>query len=92
MANLIWFGGVLIALVFLIVAPRLAWYAVMTYKQRLRYRRELQLAASRGMPPPTPPSPPDLWDVTYRIHRIGAVLGLAGALIAIVVLVMCTHR
>ena len=92
MANVIWFGGVLIALVLLIVAPRLAWYALMSYRQRVRCRRELRLAASRGMPRPTPPSPPDLWGVTYRINRVAAVLGLAGALIAVVVLLISTHR
>jgi hypothetical protein len=91
MANVIWVGGVLIALVLLIVAPRLAWYVLMSHRQRVRYSRELQLAASRGMPPPTPPSPPDLWKVTYRINRIAALLGLAGALIGVVVLAMCTH-
>ena len=92
MANLIWLGGTLVGLVLVIVVPRLAWYALMSYKQDRRYHRDLQLAASRGMPPPAPPSPPDLWGVTYRINRIAAMLGLAGGLIAIVVLVIGGQR
>ena len=92
MANLIWLGGTLVGLVLVIVVPRLAWYALMSYKQRRRYHRDLQLAASRDMPLPAPPSPPDLWGVTYRINRIAAVLGLAGGLIAIVVLVISGQR
>ena len=92
MASVIWLGGALVALVFLIVAPRVAWYALMSYRLRNRYKRELQFAASRGMPPPAPPSPPNLWEVTHRINRIAAVLGLAGALIAVVALVISSHR
>ena len=92
MANLIWLGGTLVGLVLVIVVPRLAWYALMSYKQRRRYHRHLQLAASRGMPLPAPPSPPDLWGVTYRINRIAAVLGLAGGLIAVVVFVISGRR
>jgi hypothetical protein len=92
MANLIWLGGILVGLVLVIVVPRLAWYALMSYKQRRRYHWDLQLAASRGMPLPAPPSPPDLSRVTYRINRIAAVLGLAGGLIAIVVLVISGQR
>ncbi len=92
MANLIWLGGTLVGLVLVIVVPRLAWYALMSYKQRRRYHRDLQLAASRGMPLPAPPSPPDLWGITYRINRIAAALGLAGGLIAIVVLVISGQR
>ncbi len=92
MANLIWVGGTLVALVLVIVAPRLGWYAFMSYSQRVRYKREAQVAASRGLPPPAPPSPPDLWGVTYRINRIAVALGLAGALIAVVVLVISSHR
>ena len=92
MANLIWLGGTLVGLVLVIVVPRLAWYALMSYKQRRRYHRDLQLAASRGMPLPVPPSPPDLWGVTHRINRIAAVLGLAGGLIAVVVFVIKGQR
>jgi len=92
MANLIWLGAALVAVVLLIVAPRLAWYLLISYRQRLRYKRELQLAASRGMPSPAPPSPPNIWEVTYRVNRIAAVLGLAGGLIAVVVLVINGHR
>jgi hypothetical protein len=92
MANLIWFDGILCGLVLVIVVPRLAWYALMTYKQRRRYHRDLQLAASRGMPLPAAPSPPDLWGVTYRINRIAAVLGLAGGFIAVVVLFISGQR
>lgn len=91
MANLIWFAGALIALVLLIVLPRVAWYALMSYSQGVRYKREVQLAASRGTAPPPAPLPPDLWGVTHRINRIAAVLGLAGGLIAVVVLFMSSH-
>jgi len=92
MANLIWLGGILVGLVLVIVLPRLAWFVLMSYKQRRRHNRDLQLAASRGMPLPAAPSPPDLWGVTYRINRIAAVLGLAGGLIAVVVLVISGQR
>ncbi len=92
MANLIWLGGILVGLVLVIVLPRLAWFVLMSYKQRRRYHRDLQLAASRGMPLPAAPSPPDLWGVTYRINRIAAVLGLAGGLIAVVVFVIKGQR
>ena len=87
MASLIWFGGILLGLALIIVVPRLAWYALMSYKQRRRHLRESQLAASRGMPPPAPPSRPDLWGVAHRVNRIAAVLGLAGVIIGVVVLV-----
>jgi hypothetical protein len=92
MANLIWLSAMLVALVLVIVVPRVAWYVLMSYRQRLHYQRELQLAASQGMPPPAPPSPPNVWEVTYRINRIAVVLGLAGALIAVVALVISGHR
>jgi len=92
MANLIWLGGILVGLVLVIVLPRLAWFVLMSYKQRRRHNRDLQLAASRGMPLPAAPSPPDLWGVTYRINRIAAVLGLAGGLIAVGVFVIKGQR
>lgn len=91
-ANLIWLGAALVGLALLIVVPRVAWYVLMSYRQRLRFKRELQLAASQGLPPPAPQSPPNVWAVTYRINRIAALLGLAGGLIAVAVLVITSHR
>ena len=92
MSNFIWWAGVFVALGLLIVLPRAAWYALMSYSNRVRYAKAARLAASQGLPPPDPPAPPDLWGVTYRINRIAAVLGLAGALIAVVVLFLGSHR
>jgi hypothetical protein len=92
LADLLWLAAVLVGMVVLIVAPRVAWYVLVSHRQQVRYARQVQLAASRGVPPPEPPPPPNLWRVQYRFSLIGGALGLAGALIAIVVLVISSHR
>lgn len=91
MGNAIWFATLLVGLGLVIVLPRLAWYALMSRKRRVRYAKDVALAASRGMPAPEPPPPPDLWGVQRRVIRYAAVLGIAGALIAVVVLVLSRH-
>lgn len=92
LADLIWLGGCLLGVGLLIVGPRVAWYVLVSSRQRARYETQVQEATKRGTPPPEPPLPPDLWQVQYRFSLIGGVLGLAGALIAILVFVMGSHR
>jgi hypothetical protein len=93
LGSLLWLVAVLLGMVLLIVAPRVAWYVLVSHRQQVRYAKQVQIAASRGVrPPPEPPSPPDLWRVQYRFSLIGGALGLAGALIAIVALVINSHR
>ena len=92
LGSLLWLAAVLLGMVLLIVAPRVAWYVLVSHRQQVRYAKQVQIAASRGVPPPEPPSPPDLWRVQYRFSLIGGALGLAGALIAIVALVINSHR
>ena len=92
MVDLIWLAGALMGMIVLLVVPRVAWYVLVSHRQRARYAKQLQLAASRGVPPPDLPLPPNLWRVQYRFSLIGGVLGLAGALIAVVALVISSHR
>src|SRR6266702_7246633 len=92
LGNLLWVVAVLLGMVLLIVAPRVAWYVLVSHRQQVRYAKQVQIAAIRGVPPPEPPSPPDLWRVQYRFSLIGGALGLAGVLIAIVALVINSHR
>jgi hypothetical protein len=92
LANLLWLTFVLLGMALLIVAPRVAWYVLVSHRQQVRYAKQVEIATSRGVPPPEPPSPPDLWRVQYRFILIGGALGLVGALIAIVVLVMISRR
>jgi len=91
-ANVIWFAALLLGLGLVIVLPRVAWYALVSYSQKVRYAKQVQLAASRGMPLPERPTPPDLWDVQRRVNRIAFVLGLVGAVIATAVLATSSHR
>jgi len=90
--DLFWLVGSLLGVGLLIVVPRVAWYVLVSYRQQARYAKQVQEAAKRGMSAPDPPSPPDLWRVQYRFSLIGGFLGLAGALIAILVLVISSHR
>jgi hypothetical protein len=88
----LWFAALLLGLVVTIVAPRVAWYVLVSQRQQARYRKQVRAAASRGLPPPEPPAPPNLWRVQYRFSLIGGALGLVGALIALVVFIVSTHR
>jgi hypothetical protein len=90
--DLLWLAFLFIGMAIVIVAPRVVWYVLVSHRQQARYAKQVQLAASRGDPPPEPPPPPDLWRVQYRFGIIGGVLGLAGGLIAIVVLLISNHR
>ncbi len=92
LGSLLWLAAALLGMVLLIVAPRVAWYVLVSHRQQVRYAKQVRIAADRGVPPPEPPSPPDLWRVQYRFSLIGGALGLAGALIAIVALVINSHR
>jgi hypothetical protein len=92
LGDLLWLAVVLLGMIVLIVAPRVAWYVLVNHRQQVRYAKQVQFAASRGVPPPEPPTPPNLWRVQYRFSLIGAALGLAGALIATVALVIGSHR
>ena len=92
MGSAIWFATLFVGLGLVSVLPRLAWYALMSHKQRVRYEKDVQLAASRGMPPPQPPPPPDFWGVQRRVTRFVALIGIAGALIAGLVLVLSSRR
>jgi hypothetical protein len=92
LGDLLWLAVVLLGLVVVIVAPRVAWYVLVSYRQQARYAKQVGLVASGGVPPPEPPPPPNLWRVQYRFGLIGGALGLAGGLIAIVMLVMSSHR
>ena len=90
-SDLIWLAAGLLGLVVVIVAPRVAWRLLISQKQHARRRKQLILAARRGEPPPASPGPPNLWRVQYRFAMIGAALGLAGALIAVIVFVVGGH-
>lgn len=92
LGDLLWLAATLLGLVVVIVAPRVAWYVLVNHRQQARYAKQVELAATRGVPPPEPPPPPSLWRVQRRFGLIGGILGLAGGLIAIVVLVISTHR
>lgn len=92
MANAILLVAELLALSLVIVLPRVAWYALMTYRTRRSHAKAVQRALSQGLQPPEAPPPPDLWAVQRRVVRISGVLGVAGALIAVVVLLIASHR
>jgi hypothetical protein len=93
-SDFLWFLGILLGLTLLIVAPWVAWYVFVGYTQRVRHARAVQLAERRGLPPPDPPPPPDVLHAILRVNRIGGLLGIAGAMAAIVIFTMitCSHR
>ena len=49
-------------------------------------------ALSQGLQPPDPPPPPDVWKVQHRMARISGALGVAGALIALAVFLINSHK
>lgn len=91
-ADLLWLAGSLLGLAALIVVPRLLWYVLVRYRQQSRYAQQVRTAESLGVPLPDPPPPPDLWRVQYRFGLIGGTLGLIGGILAIVVLIIGSHR
>ena len=92
MANAIWWVAMFVGLALVIVLPRVAWYALMTYRNRLSHAKAMERALSQGLQPPESPPPPDLWAVQRRVMRISGALGLAGALVALLVFLISSHR
>jgi len=92
LANAIWWVAIFVALGVVIVLPRVAWYALMKYRNRLSHATAIKRALSQGLQPPDPPPPPDVWKVQHRMARISGALGVAGALIALVVFLINSHK
>jgi hypothetical protein len=91
-ANAIWWVAMFVGLALVIVLPRVAWYALMTRRNRLSHAKAVQRALSQGQQPPEPPPAPDLWAVQRRVARISGALGLAGALVALLLFLISSHR
>jgi len=81
-------------LVLLIAGMWIAWYALVRFRQRLIYSKALNRAMARGLPVQDPPPPPDALRFWLRVNGPAALIGLAGGLIAVLVLVFasCGHR
>jgi hypothetical protein len=93
-SDFLWLLGMFVGLMLVVGAGWWAWYVLVSYRQRMSHARAVQLAESRGLPPPDRPAPPDLLNVAWRWSRIGGLLGLGGALVAILVLTIstCSHH
>jgi len=79
MSDYLWLLGFMWAMSFMGVGAWWLWYAVVRVNQRARHKREVQLAASQGLPPPIAPSPPKVLHFLLRVSATGAVLGVVGA-------------
>jgi hypothetical protein len=88
MPDVFWLFGFMWAMSFMGVGAWWAWYALVRYNQRERHAREVQLAARQNLPAPAPPSPPNVLRFMLRVSGIGALLGVAGAALAILVVVL----
>ena len=88
MSDFLWLLGFMWAMSFMGVGAWWLWYALVRVNQRERHAREVQLAASQGLPPPIAPSPPNVLHFVLRVSAIGAVLGVVGAGMALLTIAL----
>jgi hypothetical protein len=92
--DLLWLFGLMWAMGFVGVGAWWAWYALVRYNQRERHARDLQFAASRGLPPPDPPQPPKVLRFMIQVSGTGALLGIAASGVALLAVALgnCSPR
>src|SRR5258708_37200801 len=91
LGDLLWLAVVLLGLVVVIIAPRVAWHVLVSYRQQARYAKQVGLAASGGVPPPEPPPPPNLWRGPRHPGLVPGARGVAGGRVAPPVVVFTRH-